>query len=159
MKRPRWPLLSVPVLMDPSPFCTNTLCCLWIPACSKLDFKPALGETVQRHWSWLCEHSFCPGIWVFIALVHSDQATLDIGELSLSVFSLISTVIQSALAEGASAFLWRSALLMNLFSEVLFLCLHHTLLWIKFRGDMTLLKCSMERWWTRMRIPPFKKCR
>lgn len=71
----------------------------------------------------------------------------------------LSAVIQSALAERASAFLWRSALLMNLCSEVLFLCLHQALLWIKFRGDVTLVKYSMERWWTRMRIPPFKKCR
>lgn len=109
--------------------------------------------------SWLCEWSFCPHTWAFIALVHSDQATLDTGELDLSVFSLISAGIRSALAERPSAFPWRSALLRNLCSEVLFLCLHHTLLWIKFRGDVTPLKYSMERWWTRMKIPPFKKCR
>lgn len=42
---------------------------------SKLDFKPSLGETTYRRWSWPCEQPFCPDNWVFIAMVHSDQAT------------------------------------------------------------------------------------
>ena len=86
----------------------------WLQACP-------WGNSAKTLELAVCEQSFCPDTWVFSALVHSDQATLDIGELSLSVFPLISAVIQSALAESASAFLWRSALLMNLCSEVLFL--------------------------------------
>lgn len=128
MRRPRWPLLSVPVLMDSSPSAQIDCASPGLQLVPSLTLKLVLGEILQRRWSWLCEQSFCPDTWVFIALVHYDQATLDIGELNLSVFSLISAVNQSALAEGASAFLWRSALLMNLCSEVLFLCLHHALL-------------------------------
>lgn len=160
MKRPKQLLPIVPGLMDSSLFGTNIQGCLWIPACSKFGLKLVLGKRVQRYWSWLW---FCLHIWVFIASAHSDQATQDAGELNLSVFSQVPAVILSVLAERASASLWRSALHMNLCSEVLFLCLHrmclHSLLRIKFRGDRTLVKCSGERQWTRMRIPPFKKCR
>lgn len=117
----------------------------WIPACSKLGFKLVLGEPVQRCWSWICEKWLYPHTWVFVASAHSDQATQGTGELSLSVFSQIPPVILSVPAERASASLWRSALHRNLCPEVLFLCLHHSLLQVKFRVDRTLVKCSGAR--------------
>lgn len=124
---------------------------VWLQACPWGNSAEVLELAV---WAVTLPHT-----WVFIFLVHSVQATRDTGELSLSVFSQIPAVILSVLAERASASLWRSALHMSLCSEVLFLCLHHSLLQIKSRGDRTLVKCSGERGWTRMRIPPFKKCR
>lgn len=142
--------------------------CLWIQVFPAQIYWAATG--FQLVHACLCGNSAevlelavwavtLPQIWVFVASARSAPATWSTGELSLSVFSQVPAVILSVLAERASAALWRSALHMNLCSEVLFLCLHHSLLQIKFRGDRTFVKCSGERRWTRMRIPPFKKCR
>lgn len=151
--RSSWPLLIVPVLVDSCPSCTRTWSCPWAPAGSKLAF----GKAAWSHWSWLCEQLFCPDTWGFVVLLWSDPRCLGVGALN----NLSSPCYLLWLSQRASAFLCRSALLAcePVLWSFISVRLMQTMLWIKFRGDVTPLKQHMERWWTRMRIPSFKKCR